>query len=183
MGLEGCSTFSQPRNLFRGLFSTAGSMVVSMVASFTGGSASVSGVLLVVASLGVIMGVSSRRATPLNTSLSEKETALHLFLELYYTPCGKVWFTSSRQISLLHPELKGPGVCHCLLTLDFLDILAGKDRVRQWKEILLAKTWQCKWSLVVILHLASPTHPFWESKRGVYLTCQLFMVVHFANNG
>ena len=35
MGLEGCSTFSQPGNLFRGLFA-AGSMVVSMVASFTG---------------------------------------------------------------------------------------------------------------------------------------------------
>ena len=36
MGLEGCSTFSQPGNLFGGLFSAQGPMVISMVASLTG---------------------------------------------------------------------------------------------------------------------------------------------------
>ena len=73
MGLEGCSTFSQPGNLFRGLFSTVGSMIMSMVASFTGGLANVGGALSLVASSGVITGVSSRRAMPLNTFSSEKE--------------------------------------------------------------------------------------------------------------
>ena len=53
------------------------------------------------------------------------EVAPHLFPKLYYAPCQKARFTFSRQINLLCPEVKGPGICHCLLMLDFLDILAG----------------------------------------------------------
>ena len=94
-----CSTFSQPGNLFGGLFSSAGSMVVFAVVFSTGGSAGVGGALSVVASLGVIMGVSSGR-----------DIVLHLLPDLYHTPHQKAWFTSSRRISLLHPELKGLGI-------------------------------------------------------------------------
>ena len=46
----------------------------------------------------------------------------------------------------------------------------------------MAKTWQCQWGLVVILHQASFTHTVWELKRGLYLMCQLFMVVHPGNH-
>ena len=59
--------------------------------------------------------------------IREGEVALHLLPEFYYAPHQQAWFTSRRQINLLHPELKGLGVCHCLLMLDFTDILAGKD--------------------------------------------------------
>ena len=73
MGLEGCNTFSQPGNLSGGLFSAAGSMVMSMVASITGALAGVGWALWGVTSLGGLMGVSSGRAMPLNTSTLEKE--------------------------------------------------------------------------------------------------------------
>ena len=72
-GLEGCSTFSQPGNLFGGLFSVAGSMVIPTVASLMGCQ------LALVGHSGddllgwEYMGVSSGRATPLNTYSSEKE--------------------------------------------------------------------------------------------------------------
>ena len=36
MGLEGCNTYSQLGNMFGGLFSLVGSMVMSTVTSFTG---------------------------------------------------------------------------------------------------------------------------------------------------
>ena len=39
IGLEGCNTFSQPGNQLGGFFSLVGSMVTSMMASFTGESA------------------------------------------------------------------------------------------------------------------------------------------------
>ena len=87
MGLEGCSTFSQPGDLFGGLFSAAGSMVIPMVSSLMGVLASIGWALWGVTSLGRMMGVSSGRAMPLNTSSLEKErVALHLFLKLYCAP-------------------------------------------------------------------------------------------------
>ena len=63
MGLEGC----------RGLFSAGGSTVISTVASLMGVPAGVGWALLGVTSLGGMMGVSSGKAMPLNTSSSEKE--------------------------------------------------------------------------------------------------------------
>ena len=56
MGLEGCNTFSQPGNLFGGLFSAVDFMVMSMVASFTGAPAGVGWALWGVTSLGGMRG-------------------------------------------------------------------------------------------------------------------------------
>ena len=83
--------------------------------------------------------------------IREGEVALHLFPKLYHTPHQMAWFTSSRWINLLCPELKDPGIWHHLLMLNFLDIPAGKDGIWWWQEVLPAKTWQCRWSLMVIL--------------------------------
>ena len=73
MGLEGCSTFSQPGNLLGGLFSAVGSMAISMVASFMGALAGVGWALWGVTSSGEMAEDSSGGATPLNMSSSEKE--------------------------------------------------------------------------------------------------------------
>ena len=72
-GQKGCNTFSQPRNLVRALFSAMDSLAVPTVAS---PSWVLTGVVLVLwgsASLVGLADVSSGRAVPLNTSLSEKE--------------------------------------------------------------------------------------------------------------
>ena len=102
----------------------------------------------------------------------------HLLPELHYAPHQKAWLAFGRQISLLHPELKSFGVGHCLLLLEFPDVPAGEFRVGWWQEILLGKTWWCRWGLVIILYLVSFTCPLRESKRGPYLMCQFFMVIH-----
>ena len=73
-GLEVCNTFSQPGNWFGGFFSAVSSMAMSTVISFLGESASVGWTPTGIASSGGAVGDSSRRATPLNTSSSEKET-------------------------------------------------------------------------------------------------------------
>ena len=148
MGLEGCSTFSQPGNWFGGLLFAAGSMVAFFMRVLAG------------TELGSdLLGWDGRdlfwKSYALEHILSgEGEVAPHLFPKLHHAPHHKAWFTSSRQSNLLCPELKGPGICHHLLTLNFPDIPAGKDGIWGWPEILPAKTWQCRWSLMVILHLA-----------------------------
>ena len=183
-GLEGCNTLSQPGNLFRGLFATVGSMVMSTAASFTGVLAGVGWAPLGVTSSGGMMGGFLQKSHTLEHILNrEREVALYLLLEFYYAPHQMVSFTSSRQINLLHPELKGLGICHHLLMLDFLDIPAGKDRIQQQEEILLANTHQCWWSLMVIFYLALFTCPLWELKRGSYLMHHLFIVIHLRYHG
>ena len=64
MGLEGCNTFSQPGNLFRGLFSAVGSMVASTAASFTGVLAGVGWAPLGVTSSGGMMGLPLEEPQP-----------------------------------------------------------------------------------------------------------------------
>ena len=88
MGLEGCSTFSQAGNLFGGLFSAAGSMVMSMVASFTVGAGwcwlGAMGSNLFGWDDGGFLWESYALEHIL---IGEGEVALHLFPKLYYTPC------------------------------------------------------------------------------------------------
>ena len=85
--------------------------------------------------------------------ISEGEVTPHLFSELFYTLHQQVWPPSSRQIHFLHPKLKGSGICHHLFTLDFLNVPTSKDGGRWWQEVLLEKTWQCRWGLMVVLQL------------------------------
>ena len=177
MGLEGCSTFSQPGNLFGGLFSAGSSTVISMVASLMGVPAGVGWALW-----GHLLGWDHKgffwKSYALeNILIGEGDVALHLFLKVYHAPHQKVWFTPSRQINLLCPELKGPGICHDLLMLNFLDILACKDRIWWWQKILQVKAQWYRWGLMVILHLVLFTCPLWESERGPYLMCHLFIVI------
>ena len=77
----------------------------------------------------------------------------HLFPKLFYTPHQQAWFPYSRQINFLCPELKSSGICHHLLMLDFPNVPTSKDRVGWWQEVLLEKTWWCRWGLLVVLHL------------------------------
>ena len=102
--------------------------------------------------------------------IREGNVALHLLPELHYTPRQKAWLTFGRQISLLCPKLKSFGIGHCLLLLQFLDIPAGKFRVGWWQKIPSAKTWQCWWGLVIILHLVSFTCPL-----GACTSCANFL--------
>ena len=62
--------------------------------------------------------------------IREGDIALHLFPELHYAPHQKAWLTFGRQVGLLCPELKSFGVGHCLLPLEFLDVLGGEFGVR-----------------------------------------------------
>ena len=146
-GLEGCNTFSQPGNLFGGLFSAAGSMVISTAVSFVGALAGTGWCWLGTLGShlfwwddgGFLWGCYALE----HILIREGEVSTHHLLKLYYTLHQKAWFILSRQISLLCPELKGLGVHHCLLMLDLPDISTCKDRVWQWQEIPLAKTWWC----------------------------------------
>ena len=104
MGLEGCSTFSQPGNLFRGLFSAASSMVVSTAASFTGMLAGVG-----LAPRSNFFGWDDGGLHALEHILiREREVALPSPPRALLHSLPKVWFTSTRHINLLCPELKGP---------------------------------------------------------------------------
>ena len=116
------------------------------------------------------------------TLIREGDIALHLLPQLHYPPCKKAWFFSGRWVGLLCPELKSLGIGHHLILLEFLDILAGKARVGQQQETPLVKTQQCHWGLVIILYPVLFTHPLQESKRGPYLTCQFFVVIHSRNH-
>ena len=80
------------------------------------------------------------------------EIVLHLLLKFKDAPHQKVWFALSRWVNLFCPKLKGMGVCYHLLTLYLPDVPASKDGIGWWQEVLLAKAWQCRQSLMVILY-------------------------------
>ena len=142
MSWEGCNTFSQPGNLIRGLLSAMDYLAIPTVASS-------SGVLTGVLYCGHLLWNSNALKDIL---IGEREVTPHLFSKLLHTHHQQAWFPFSRQINLLHPKLEGSGICHHLFMLDFLNVLTSKDGVGQWQEVLLEKTQQCRWGLMVVLH-------------------------------
>ena len=73
-GLEGCITSFHPGNQFGGCSLLVGSLVTFMTAFLTGELLCVGWALSGVASFDLVVEGSSRRAMPLKTSSSEKET-------------------------------------------------------------------------------------------------------------
>ena len=88
-----------------------------------------------------------------------------------------MWFTSSRQIILLHPMLEVPSICHHFLPGDFLNVPASIDRLSWWHKPLPTKAWWCRGSLEGGLPCSQFPHLLWESEGCPHLPGELSVVV------
>ena len=153
----------------------AGSLATPMVASSSGLLAGVVQVLWELASSVRMADVSSRGTTPLNTSLSEKEgnTSSLLPAPLYSLLTGLASLQQADQLSLPNTG----GLRH-MPPSSLIAFLGCPNRQRWWQEVLLEKTWQCRWGLMVVLHLVQLDCPYRKPKQGLHLLCQLLMVFY-----